>query len=547
MPYAEYDPLTTLRGLQAVSGMKDARQERKDRALRLQILQKQLDEQERLRLEAEHQRNAAKAAVIPQHATAPQGDVSMSALSAPAQAPIDMSQFALPNGAVRREAPAVAPDVNGVGGDLSVPVGGQQVQGPPAFDRATYLSNISTTDPLLGENEKARYAAQDAAQREAQLKQQKELAGLNKDQLANLASQAELMAREANGVKALPPDQRPAATRASLQRMMQQGALTPQQASAAWSAYQQQGDGFLDQIAQAGVEAKTVYEKAMQQPTEAGLAYTATGTGPGAEHASAALNALAKTKRDSKIVIQNGAGGGGSTAKDIAGAIMAGEQPPTTTGLYRYGAAVRAELAKNHYNLAHAEQDWKAIQKHLSTMNGPAQERLRQAVSFAYGSLDQVESLYGEWKKAAGVSGVKVFNKASLAASKQLPGEAGAIATNLEALINDFTSEMGTVYKGGNSSTDETLRLAAGNLKADWNEETFARAVKQLRQSLTIRKNSYMNSEAIGVTPNSPYAPTQPGGAVDLGAAPAGKAEGSTGTLPDGTKVVIHGGRIIKQ
>jgi hypothetical protein len=226
---------------------------------------------------------------------------------------------------------------------------------------------------------------------------------------------------------------------------------------------------------------------------------------------------------------------------------MAGEQPPTTTGLYRYGAAVRAELAKNHYNLAHAEQDWKAIQKHLSTMNGPAQERLRQAVSFAYGSLDQVESLYGEWKKAAGVSGVKVFNKASLAASKQLPGEAGAIATNLEALINDFTSEMGTVYKGGNSSTDETLRLAAGNLKADWNEETFARAVKQLRQSLTIRKNSYMNSEAIGVTPNSPYAPTQPGGAVDLGAAPAGKAEGSTGTLPDGTKVVIHGGRIIKQ
>jgi hypothetical protein len=43
---------------------------------------------------------------------------------------------------------------------------------------------------------------------------------------------------------------------------------------------------------------------------------------------------------------------------------------------------------------------------------------------------------------------------------------------------------MGTVYKGGNSSTDETLRLASGNLKADWNDETFTRAVKQLKTTL---------------------------------------------------------------
>jgi hypothetical protein len=37
------------------------------------------------------------------------------------------------------------------------------------------------------------------------------------------------------------------------------------------------------------------------------------------------------------------------------------------------------------------------------------------------------------------------------------------------------------------------------------------------------------------------------GGARDLGAAPAGKGEGATGTLPDGTKVVIKGGRIVTQ
>ena len=37
------------------------------------------------------------------------------------------------------------------------------------------------------------------------------------------------------------------------------------------------------------------------------------------------------------------------------------------------------------------------------------------------------------------------------------------------------------------------------------------------------------------------------GGGKDLGPAPDGKAEGSTGTLPDGTKVVVKGGRLISQ
>lgn len=36
-------------------------------------------------------------------------------------------------------------------------------------------------------------------------------------------------------------------------------------------------------------------------------------------------------------------------------------------------------------------------------------------------------------------------------------------------------------------------------------------------------------------------------GGKDLGAAPAGKAEGATGTLPDGTKVMVKGGRMVAQ
>lgn len=46
-----------------------------------------------------------------------------------------------------------------------------------------------------------------------------------------------------------------------------------------------------------------------------------------------------------------------------------------------------------------------------------------------------------------------------------------------------------------------------------------------------------------------PLIPGEPGGGVpkDLGPAPAGKAEGSTGTMQDGTKVVVKGGRLVTQ
>jgi hypothetical protein len=175
--------------------------------------------------------------------------------------------------------------------------------------------------------------------------------------------------------------------------------------------------------------------------------------------------------------------------------------------LYRNAAPVLAELSRNHFNLQRAESDWNAVQKHLATLNGAQQERLRQAVTFTYDSLDNIEQLYNEWKQVGGVSGVKMFNRANLAMAKQLPGKAGATAQALDAQITDLTSELGTVYKGGNASTDETLRLAAENLKSDWNEETFRKGLQQIRVNLGIRKNSIMNSQPAGVREGSPYNP----------------------------------------
>lgn len=192
--------------------------------------------------------------------------------------------------------------------------------------------------------------------------------------------------------------------------------------------------------------------------------------------------------------------------KEIADEIEAGRQEPTLKGMYRYGAAVRTALGRKDYNLVQAQLDLEAIKKHIATMNGAKQVALRQAVDFTYESLDVIEGLYKEWKATGLPSGFKDFNKVALSVASKLPGKSGAIASTLLGQINDLTAELGTVYKGGNSSTDDTLRLAGENLKGEWNTETFAKAMEQIRKNLKIRKNSYTLSVPFGMSSASPYA-----------------------------------------
>lgn len=211
-------------------------------------------------------------------------------------------------------------------------------------------------------------------------------------------------------------------------------------------------------------------------------------------------------------------------AKATAQGIISGDLPPTA-GMIRtkVGDAVRAELARNKYNLTEATSDWNALQKHINSLNSTQQLRLGQAIDFTYDTLPQIEQAYARWKKNAGVSGIKLINKGALATTKQFGGETGSSAQQLESLIADFTSELGTVYKGGLSSTDESLKLAAQNLAADWNEKTFNDAITRLKTSLAIRHNNMHSVGPAGLSPNGqaklPSAQPKP---ANVSKAPAG-------------------------
>jgi len=206
----------------------------------------------------------------------------------------------------------------------------------------------------------------------------------------------------------------------------------------------------------------------------------------------------------------------------IADAIVSGKQPPSLSELRSNTAPVRAALARKNYDLTSATADWAATQKHIATLNGPQQERLRQAVYTVDHSLDTLDDLYSQWQRVGPASGFKVFNRAALAAARNAPGEAGAVAQALEAQINDLTAELGQVYMGGNSPTDHALKLAGQNLKSDWNEQTFRKMIGLARTNLAIRKNSMANSMPVGTGGNS-YA-QQPPGAPDAAATPDASA-----------------------
>jgi hypothetical protein len=213
----------------------------------------------------------------------------------------------------------------------------------------------------------------------------------------------------------------------------------------------------------------------------------------------------------------------GDQVAAISEAIVNGDQPPDLKGLYHMSGPVRADLAKRGFNFTKATEDWTATQKRLSVMNGPQQLRLRQAIGQVEETLPQIETLATQWQGG----GFKPLNKATLAAAKQglLGQDAQSLATRLDAMIADMTSELGTVYKGGNSSTDESLRLAAQNLQSDWSVQTLLDNVKQVKQQIAYRKNS-MKLITAG-TPDNRYdqpvgdvAPT-PGAPAAAPAAPA--------------------------
>jgi hypothetical protein len=208
--------------------------------------------------------------------------------------------------------------------------------------------------------------------------------------------------------------------------------------------------------------------------------------------------------------------------KAVVAGMKAGRLPPQLPGrATKEYVALMAEAERQGFDLSRAATDWVATQKHVATLNGSQQTRLRQAVDTATHSLDVIEDLAKKWQGGR----FPILNRGRLKAALEgtLGPDAQAIATKLEAQISDVTSELGNVYMGGNSPTDHALQLAAKNLSADWSLPQLQAALDLSRTNLKIRANSMVNVGVAGASADNPYdqpAPTAaaaPGKQIKVG------------------------------
>lgn len=250
-------------------------------------------------------------------------------------------------------------------------------------------------------------------------------------------------------------------------------------------------------------------DRTLRQTTEQRAAAQAAATTANLQADNLRADAAAtETARHNKAMeLRPVAGAVGAT--DVADAVqgmMDGTNPPLLPGrASKEYTSMLAEAKRRGYDLATAATDWVATQKHIATLNGAQQLRLNQSISALPELLDTVDALASKWKGGK----FPPLNRANLALAKNgaYGQDVASVARQLDSQIADVTADLGSVYMGGNSPTDQALGLAAKSLSGDWSEKVLHDMVSLARGNVTIRRNSIKNVGVQGASESNPYAP----------------------------------------
>lgn len=230
----------------------------------------------------------------------------------------------------------------------------------------------------------------------------------------------------------------------------------------------------------------------------------------------------------------------GSDAQWTASAIINGDQPPTLTGLYGGAKQVRSQLAQQGFDLTRATEDYTAQLQLLKTVNQQSIQKQRAAIVFLQQGLDKVDQLAQQW----GGGNIPAVNAArQFFASQGLQGEDLNKQVNLfKQQVIDMTAEIATVFRQGNTPTDDTLKLAQQELSTDMPLDTFLASVDLLRTNMQYRLNSLQlvaGSAPLGTPMDNPYtqAPPTEGGPKQA------ETQADVDALPPGTAFVWTDGQ----
>lgn len=217
-----------------------------------------------------------------------------------------------------------------------------------------------------------------------------------------------------------------------------------------------------------------------------------------------------------KFTAMRGASSGAS--KDDIGlvsqAIINGDQPPETKGLYKNGLAVKAELEKNGFNLSKANQEWQAASKFISSSQGPQQLRVRQNIDALAQSLPHLRELVGQYK----AGNYPALNSLMMDAAYQgfTSPEQQSLVNLIRQQISDVQAQTAGVIMGSGSPTDAAFQLAHDQLQANWSQKSIDDALDNMSLNLKYRVNALKNAvpdnnryvQAPQIAPDAPPPPT---------------------------------------
>lgn len=246
-----------------------------------------------------------------------------------------------------------------------------------------------------------------------------------------------------------------------------------------------------------GVQAaiKTRLQAAIQQETpDATVHFAKTDTGDEIP--------LVVTKQGGKVSITDTNGNpyvtptGGGGAGEIADAIMSGKQPPVTTGLYKQGAAVRAQLAKKGFDVTSAELEWKAAQKQVQSLNGPQMTRYAGLAKSVVNTIDEVKSLSEQMAN----SGIPMLNAAKIQTYIQTAGnsEKGQLASRYLGAVNTLKEEFANLAQGGYAPTEAAWALANQQINGNYGVQQLSASLNEVQRLIRYRLQGIPNFQSLG-------------------------------------------------
>lgn len=186
----------------------------------------------------------------------------------------------------------------------------------------------------------------------------------------------------------------------------------------------------------------------------------------------------------------------GTNSSEIANAIMEGKQPPSTTGLYRQGAAVRAQLAKKGFDMTNAELEWKAAQKQVQSLNGPQMTRYAGLAKSVVNTIDEVKSLSEQMAN----SGIPALNAAKIQAYIQTAGnsEKGQLAARYLASVNTLKEEFANLAQGGYAPTEAAWALANQQINGNYGVQQLSASLNEVQRLIRYRLQGIPNFQSLG-------------------------------------------------